>query len=137
MSNSFFGNTMENVRNYRDIKIIATNKERNRLVLEPNYRTTKSISENLLIREMKNTKLRMIKPLYLRLSILGLSKTIMYEFQYGDKSQLCYIDIDSFVIYFKTEYFYKNIANDVERWFDTSNYDKNDKRPPPLGKNKK
>ena len=47
------------------------------------------------------------------------------------------MDTDSFVISIKTEYFYKDIANDVERWFDTSNYDKNDKRPLPIGKNKK
>ena len=46
-------------------------------------------------------------------------------------------DTDSFVIYIETEDFYKDIANDVERWFDTSNYDKNDKRPLQTGANKK
>ena len=44
---------------------------------------------------------------------------------------------DSFVIYIKTEDFYKDIANDVEKWFDTSKYDENDKKPLPIGKNKK
>ena len=43
----------------------------------------------------------------------------------------------SFVIYIKTEDCYKDIANDVERWFDTSNYDEKDERPLPIGKNKK
>ena len=47
------------------------------------------------------------------------------------------MDTDSFVIYIETEDFYKDIANDVKRWFDTSNYDENDKRPLPIGKNKK
>ena len=47
------------------------------------------------------------------------------------------MDTDSFVIYIKTEDFYKDIANDVEKWFDSSNYDKNDERPLPVGKNKK
>ena len=68
----------------------------------------------------------------------------MYEFwydyikpKYGDRAKLCYTDTDSFVIYIKTEDFYKDIANDVEKWFDTSNYDENDKRPLPIGKNKK
>ena len=68
----------------------------------------------------------------------------MYEFcydyikhKYGDKARLCYTDTDSFVMYIKTEDFYKDIAGDVERWFDTSNYDKMDKRPLPTGKNKK
>ena len=47
------------------------------------------------------------------------------------------MDTDSFVIYIKTDHFYKDIANDLERWFDTSNYDKKDNRPLPIGKNKK
>ena len=86
----------------------------------------------------------MSKPVYLGLSILDISKTLMYGFwydyikpQYGDKVKLCYMDTDSFVIHIETEHFYKDIANDVERWFDTSNYDENDKRPLPIGKNKK
>ena len=68
----------------------------------------------------------------------------MYEFwydyinpKYGDRAKLCYTDTDSVIIYIKTEDFFKFISSDVERWFDTSNYDKNDKRPLPIGKNKK
>ena len=47
------------------------------------------------------------------------------------------MDTDSFVINIFTEDFFEDINNDVERWFDTSNYDENDKRPLPIGKNKK
>ena len=47
------------------------------------------------------------------------------------------MDTDGFIIYIKTEDFYKDIANDVDKWFDTSNYDKKDERPLPIGKNKK
>ena len=47
------------------------------------------------------------------------------------------MDTDGFIIYIKTEDFYKDIANDVDKWFGTSNYDKNDNRPLPVGKNKK
>ena len=54
-----------------------------------------------------------------------------------DRTKLCYIDIDSFIIHIKTEDFYKDIANDVEKWFDTFNYDENDNRPLPIGMNKK
>ena len=68
----------------------------------------------------------------------------MYEFwydfikpKYQDKANLCYMDPDSFVIHIKTEDFYEDIANDVEKWFDTSNYDEDDKRTLPIGKNKK
>ena len=93
---------------------------------------------------MKKTKVKMNKPIYLGMSILDISKTLMYEFwydyigpKYGDKAKLCYTDTDSFIINIKTEDFFEDISNDVERWFDTSNYDENDKRPLPIGKNKK
>ena len=86
----------------------------------------------------------MTKPLYLGMSILDISKILMYELwydyikpKYGDRAKRCYTDTDSFIIYIKTEDFFEDISNDVERWFDTSNYDKNDKRPLPIGKNKK
>ena len=59
MSNSVFGKTMENVRKHRDIKLVATDKERNQLVSEPNYLTTKWFSEKLLSVEMKKIKVRM------------------------------------------------------------------------------
>ena len=68
----------------------------------------------------------------------------MYEFwydyikpKYRDKAKLCYMDTDSFVSNNFTKDFFQDIANDVERWFDTSNYDKNDKRPLRIGMNKK
>ena len=50
---------------------------------------------------------------------------------------MCYTDTDSFVIHIKTEDFFEDISNDVERWFDTSNYDENDKRPLPINMNKR
>ena len=144
MNNSVFGKTMENVRNYRDIKLVTTDKRRKRLVSEPNYHTHKKFSEHLMAIQMKKTKVKMTKPIYLGLSILDISKILMYEFwynyikpKYADKAKLCYMDTDSFVIYIKTEDFYKDIAGNVERWFDTSNCDENDKRPLLIGKNKK
>ena len=57
--------------------------------------------------------------------------------KYGYKAKLCYTDTDSFVVHIKTKHFFENVSNDVERWFDTSNYDENDKRPLPICKNKK
>ena len=67
---------MDNVRNHRDIKIVTTNKKRDKLVSEPNYHTTKYISENLLITEMKKTEVKMNKPIYPCISILDISKTL-------------------------------------------------------------
>ena len=93
---------------------------------------------------MKKTNVKMNKSVYLGLSILDISKTLMYEFwcdyikpKYQDNAKLCYMETESFLLHIKTEDFYKDIANDVKKWFDTSNYDKNDERPLPTGKNKK
>ena len=133
---------MENVRKHRDSKLVKTDKRRNQLFLEPNYHTTKWFSENLLATEMKKKKVKMNKPVYLGLSILKTSKTLMYEFwydyikpKYQDNAKLCYMDTDSFIINIKTKDFNENIANDVEKRFDTSNYEVNG--PLPTGKNKK
>ena len=141
MNNAVFGKTMENVRKHRDIKLVTTDKKRNKLVSEPNYHTMNYISEDLSKIEMKRTKVKMNKPIYLGLSILEISKLLMYEFwynymkpKYGDNVKLCYMDTDSFIMSIKTEDFYKDIANDVEKMFDISNY-KCD-RPLPTGKNK-
>ena len=86
----------------------------------------------------------MDKPIYLEMAILDISKTLTYEFwydylkpKYKDKVKYCYMDTDSFVIYIFTEDFYKDIADNVEEWFYTSNYDENDKRRLEIGLNKK
>ena len=66
MNNAVFGKTMGNVRKHRDI-LVTIDKRRNRLASEPNYDTTKWFSENLLAIEMKKTKLKMNKSIYLGL----------------------------------------------------------------------
>ena len=160
MNNSVFGKTMENIRKHRDIKLVTADKKRSKLVSEPNYHTINLISEDLSIIEMKKTKVKMNKPIYLGLSILEISKILMYEFwydyikpKYNDNFRLCYMDTDSFVMHIKTNDFYKDIASDVENRFDTSSYEVNTSettaepsslersalacRPLPTGKNKK
>ena len=142
MNNAVFGKTMENVRKHRDIKLVTTDKKRNKLVSEPHYHTMNYISEDLSIIEMKKMKVKMNKPINLELSILDISKILMYELwcdymkpKYNDNVKLCYMDTDSFVMNIKTEDFYQDITNNVEKRFDTSNYEVN--RPLPTGKNKK
>ena len=132
MNNSVFGKTMENIRKHRDIKLVTTDKKRSKLVSEPNYHTINLISEDSSIIEMKKTKVKMNKPIYLGLSILEISKTLMCEFwydytkpKYNGNVKLCYMDTDSFIMNIKTNDFYKDIANDVENRFDTSNYEVN------------
>ena len=63
MNNSVFGKTMENVRNHRDIRVVTTYKRRSILASEPNYYSTKYISKDLLIMEMKKTEAVMNKPI--------------------------------------------------------------------------
>ena len=96
MNNALFGKTMENVREHRDIRLVTTDKARNQLVSERTYHTTKCFSENLLAIEMKNMKVKTNKPVHLGLSILEISKTLMYEFwyhymkpKYHDNVKLC------------------------------------------------
>ena len=91
---------------------------------------------------MKKTKVKINKPIYLGLSILEISKILMYEFwydymkpKYNDNVKLCYMDTDNFIMNIKTNDFYKGISDDVDNRFDTSNYEV--KRPLPIGKNKK
>ena len=144
MINSVFEKTIENLRKHRDVKLVTTDEKRSKLMSEPNNHTRKQFSENLLAVEMKKTKVKMNKPVYLGMSILDISKTLMYKFwydyikpKYEDRAKLCYTDIDSFIIHIITEDFYRYIVDDVKKWFDTSNYDENDKRPLPIGMNKK
>ena len=142
MNNAVFGKTMEDVRKHWDIKLVTTDKTRNKLVSEPNYHTMKLIDNNLAIIEMRKVKVKMNKPIYLGLSILDISKITMYELwydyvksKYEDKARLCYMDTDSFVVNIKTKDFYKDIAENVKERFDTSNYVYD--RPLPTGVNKK
>ena len=142
MNNAVFEKTMENFRKHRDVKLVPTDKRRNKLVSEPNYHAINYISEDLSIIEMNKTKVKMNKPIYLGLSILEISKLLMYEIwydymkpKYGNNVKLCYMDTDSFIMNNKTEDFYKDIGNDVEKRFDTSNYEVD--RPLSTGKNKK
>ena len=142
MNNSVSGKTMKIIRKHRDIKLVTTDKKRSKLVSEPNYHTINLISEDLSIIEMKKTKVKMNKPIYLWLSVLEISKILMYEFwydymkpKYNDNVKLCYMDTDGFVMHIKTNHFYKDISDDVDNRFDTTNYEV--KRPLPIGKNKK
>ena len=82
MNNSVFRKTMENVRKHRDIKLVTTEKGRTKLVSEPNYHTRKPFSDKLLEIEMKKTKVKMNKPACLGMSMLDISKTLIFEFWY-------------------------------------------------------
>ena len=78
MNNSVFGKTMENVRKHWDIKLVTTEEKRIRLVSERNYHTTKQFPKNLLAIEIKKTKVKMNKPAYLGMSMLDISRILIY-----------------------------------------------------------
>ena len=93
---------------------------------------------------MKKRELYMNKPLYLGQAILDISKTLMYEFWYdyikpfyGNKVKLCYMDTDSYIMSINSDDISADICNDVKKWFDTSNFGKNDNRLLLIGENKK
>ena len=101
MNNSAFGKTMENIRNDRDIKLVTSDKRTKRIVSEPSYHSHKKFSKHLMVIEMKKTRVKMIKSLYLGMSILDVSKIIMHKFwydyikpKYDARTKLCYTDTD-------------------------------------------
>ena len=106
MNNAVFGKTMENVRKHRDINLVTAERRRDYLVLEAYYHTTNFFTGHLLAIEIKKrTEIRMNKPVYLGLSILELSKILMYELslyyvkpKYGEK-QHCLIWIQIFSLH--------------------------------------
>ena len=112
------------------------------LVSKPNYRTINFSTKKLLAIEMRKTQILINKSLDLRLSILDLSKAVMSELwsdyvkpKYDENAKLCYMGTDSFVVDVKRDDSYKNIAEDVETRFDTSNFELD--RALAKGKNKR
>ena len=124
MNNAVFEKTMDDVKKHRDIKLVTTEIRRNYLVSQPNFHIAKFFTEYLLAIEMEKTQIRMNKPVYLELSVLELSKILMYESwydyvkpKYGEKAKLSYMDTDRFIVYIKTADIYKDIAKDFEAKF--------------------
>ena len=132
MNNSVIGKTLENIRNMVDIRLITSDKVAQKLAAKPNYDLCTSFDENLIAVHMKKTKLYFNKPVYLGMSILDLSKSLMHDFyynyiktKYGYKAKLLFTDTDSLAYEIKTKDFYKDINPDIEKRIDTSDYQTN------------
>ena len=78
--NSMYGKTVQNDRKHRDIKFVTTDAKRNKLGSKPNYHSTKCISKDLLVIEMKKTEVKINKPIYLGQAVLDLSKNLCLSF---------------------------------------------------------
>ena len=132
MNNSVFGKTLDNIRNRVDIRLITSNKVAQKLAVKPNYDCCTIFDENLVVVDMKKTKLYFINPIYLGISIHDLSKSLIYDFhynyiktKYGDKAKLLFTDTDSIAYEIRTKDFYKDINPNIEKRFDTSDYPTN------------
>ena len=126
MNNSVFGKTMENVRNRVDIQLVNREEKALKLFSKTNFNKRTIFSENLIAVHMHKKKVKLDKPIYLGMSILDLSKTLMYDFhynyikpKYGENSMLLFTDTDSLMYEIRTEDFYKDISADVKKMFDT------------------
>ena len=144
INNSVFGKTMENVRSRVDIQLCNNEEKAVKLFSKNNFDKRTIFSEYLIAVHMQKNRILLNKPIYLGMSILDLSKTLMYDFHYNyikkkyDKNaKLLFTDTDSLMYEIKTEDFYKDISADVEKMFDTSNYPKEHPSGIPTGKNKK
>lgn len=138
---------MENVRNRSTIKIVNGHNAKGleKLIAKPNYKSAFKFENSELVSvNMGKSTVKLNKPIYLGQAILDISKTLMYDFHYnyikpmyGEKAKLLFTDTDSLCYHIETEDFYKDIVNDVPRWFDTSGYPENHPSSIPTGMNKK
>ena len=130
MNNSVFGKTMENVRNRINVKLVINEKACNKLAKRSNFKSVNIFHENLIAVHMEKTTVRLNKPIQIGMTILDLSKTLMYRFHYdyvkpkwGSKAALLFTDTDSLCYEIQTDDFYEDIKDDAPEWFDTSNYE--------------
>ena len=127
MNNAVSRETMKNVRNHRDFKLITKGARRNLLAIEMEKKHTHACA---CAHTHTHTHIFMNKQDYVGLAILDLSKIVMYEFwydyvkpKYGERVKLCYMNSNSFVVNIKVDSIYTDIAKDVGTRFDTSNYE--------------
>ena len=132
VNNSVFDKTLHNIRNRVDIRLISSNKVAKKLATQQNYDRCTIFDENLIAVHMKKTNFCLIKQVYLGMSILDLSKSLMYDFhynyiktKYGIMEKLFFTDTVSLAYEIKTKDFYKDINPDIEKRFDTSDYPTN------------
>ncbi|PFX18804.1 putative uncharacterized transposon-derived protein F54H12.3 [Stylophora pistillata] len=145
MNNAVFGKTMENIRKRVDVRLVTSDEKAKKLTNKVNFKHCTIFSEDLSAIHMGKTQILFNKPLYLGMSILDISKTLMYDFHYNyikpkypeGKSKLLFTDTDSLCYEIQTEDFYKDISDDVDRLFDTSNIKKGHPSGIPTGVNKK
>ena len=133
MNNAIYGKTMENVRGRVNVELVhANNNERmQKLLNSPNFDYMKTFDNDLVAMHMFKTTVHLVKPIYVGMAILDLSKYLMYNFWYnhikkiyGNKAQLLYTDTDSFIYEVETEDVYADMKKN-DSYYDFSEYPKN------------
>ena len=133
MNNAVFGKTMENVRKRVNVKLLRSDEEQKilKLVAKPTFARQEIFNPDLVGIQNHKEKVLLNKPIYVGMSVLDLSKHLMYNFYYNnlkktycDKIKLLYTDTDSVIIHVQTEDIYQDIAQNLDN-YDTSNYQPN------------
>ena len=144
MNNSVFGKTMENIRKRMDIKLVNNRNSALRFAAKPNFESCTIFDENLIAIHMKRVKLLFDKPVYCGMSILDVSKTLIFDFhlnyikpKFQEKAKLLFTDTDSLCYEIETEDFFQDISQNAKEKFDTSNFPKDHPSNIPTAINKK
>jgi len=134
MNNSVYGKTIENITKRQDIKFLVERKKALKYISKINFKKETIFSKHLVAVHMNKEKIIFNKPIYAGFCVLQLSKHIMYEFVYdyikpkwNNSVEICGGDTDSLFLHIKTQDFYEDIKPDINRWFDTSNFEENNK----------
>ena len=135
---------MGNVRKRVDIKLVNNRKSALKFAAKPNFESCTIFDENLIAIHMKRTTLLFDKPVFCGMSILDISKTLIFDFHFNyikpkfqEKAKLLFTDTDSLCYEIETDDFFQDISQDVKEKFDTSNFPKDHPSNIPTGINKK
>ena len=142
MSNSIFGKQMENVRKYKDIRIVNNSNKGKKLAAKTTYKDVHILSDTVALYEMRKTNLLLDKPIPIGFVVLDIAKIIMYEHRnrlkkvFEDDMFIIYMDTDSLKLLIAEKNIYEEIKEIIEH-IDTSNFDKNTNKPITPGLNGK
>jgi hypothetical protein len=128
-NNSVFGKTLQNVRKYRDFKMVNDRNEMNKLVSDPKFKGHKIFTENLILVENRRLNVLLNQPIYVGQAVLDISKCLMYDFHYnvikkkfGNKVKLMLTDTDSLMYEIETPDVYDYLRNEIGELMDLSNF---------------